>query len=119
MSTTTMRQKDIRPAATEIEYKGFKFLVTEQPSDQTIYTYIQVRKHLTTPEVIVRHILSLSGLPSPFKNRTLRTGSDIGERLICVAIKPSRRHPSFVAILAAATSITDKKTLWGYLSANR
>lgn len=40
--TTAMRQKDIRPAPAEIEYKGFKFLITDRPSDQSIHAYIQV-----------------------------------------------------------------------------
>lgn len=38
-----MRQKDIRPAPAEIDYKGFKFLITDRPSDQNIASYIQVR----------------------------------------------------------------------------
>nr|CAH7735760.1 unnamed protein product [Callosobruchus chinensis] len=40
-ATSIMRQKDIRPAPAEIEYKGFKFLITDRPSDQTINAYIQ------------------------------------------------------------------------------
>lgn len=41
-----MRQKDIRPAPAEIDYKGFKFLITDRPSDQNILTYIQeLKKH--------------------------------------------------------------------------
>ncbi|KAB0801387.1 hypothetical protein PPYR_05741 [Photinus pyralis] len=41
-----MRQKDIRPAPAEIQYKGFKFLITDRPSDQSILTYIQeLKKH--------------------------------------------------------------------------
>jgi len=41
-----MRQKDIRPAPAEIEYKGMKFLITDRPSDQTILSYIQeLKKH--------------------------------------------------------------------------
>lgn len=43
-NTGAMRQKDIRPAAAEVEYKGFRFLITDRPSDQTIPTYIQVSK---------------------------------------------------------------------------
>lgn len=44
--STAMRQKDIRPAPAEIEYKGFKFLITDRPSDTNIHAYIQVR-HIT------------------------------------------------------------------------
>ncbi|KAF5306045.1 hypothetical protein FQR65_LT00760 [Abscondita terminalis] len=41
-----MRQKDIRPAPAEIQYKGFRFLITDRPSDQSISTYIQeLKKH--------------------------------------------------------------------------
>lgn len=46
--TTAMRQKDIRPAPAEIEYKGFKFLITDRPSDQNIHVYIQVSLILAT-----------------------------------------------------------------------
>ncbi|CAH0562270.1 unnamed protein product [Brassicogethes aeneus] len=49
ITSAAMRQKDrldIRPAAAEIEHKGFKFLITDRPSDQTIHTYIQeLKKH--------------------------------------------------------------------------
>lgn len=38
-----MRQKDIRPPPCEIEYKNFKFLITDRPTDQTMQNYIQVR----------------------------------------------------------------------------
>lgn len=39
---TAMRQKDIKPALAEIQYKGFRFLITDRPGDQTIHAYIQV-----------------------------------------------------------------------------
>lgn len=42
MNSLSMRQKDMRPAPAEIEYKGFKFLITDRPSDQNIHIYIQV-----------------------------------------------------------------------------
>ncbi|XP_060516355.1 PRL-1 phosphatase [Cylas formicarius] len=46
MTSAIMRQKDIRPSAAEIEYKGFKFLITDRPSDQNIVAYIQeLQKH--------------------------------------------------------------------------
>lgn len=45
MTTGIMRQKDIRPAPAEIEYKNFKFLITDRPSDQNILLYIQVSEH--------------------------------------------------------------------------
>ncbi|CAH1103222.1 unnamed protein product [Psylliodes chrysocephalus] len=49
-----MRQKDIRPAPAEIEYKGFKFLITDRPSDQNILAYIQeLKKHRVTAVVRV------------------------------------------------------------------
>ncbi|XP_044257600.1 protein tyrosine phosphatase type IVA 1 [Tribolium madens] len=54
MNSTAMRQKDIRPAAAEIEHKGFKFLITDRPSDQTIHVYIQeLKKHRVTAVVRV------------------------------------------------------------------
>lgn len=49
MNSTAMRQKDIRPAAAEIEHKGFKFLITDRPSDQTIHVYIQVSPATLAP----------------------------------------------------------------------
>jgi protein tyrosine phosphatase type 4A len=50
----SMRPKDIRPAPAEIKYKGFKFLITDRPSDQTIATYIQeLKKHNVTAVVRV------------------------------------------------------------------
>lgn len=49
-----MRQKDYLPSSAEIEYKGFKFLITDRPSDQTILTYIQeLKKHHVTAVVRV------------------------------------------------------------------
>ncbi|XP_017783111.1 PREDICTED: protein tyrosine phosphatase type IVA 1 [Nicrophorus vespilloides] len=49
-----MRPKDIRPAPAEIKYKGFNFLITDRPSDQTITTYIQeLKKHSVTAVVRV------------------------------------------------------------------
>ncbi|XP_061709374.1 PRL-1 phosphatase [Cydia pomonella] len=41
-----MKQKDIRPAPSLIEYKGMRFLITDRPSDVTIQSYLQeLRKH--------------------------------------------------------------------------
>ncbi|KAI8438875.1 hypothetical protein MSG28_011213 [Choristoneura fumiferana] len=41
-----MKQKDIRPAPSLIEYKGMRFLITDRPSDVTIQAYLQeLRKH--------------------------------------------------------------------------
>ncbi|XP_018326029.1 protein tyrosine phosphatase type IVA 1 [Agrilus planipennis] len=46
MNNTTMRQKDMRPAPAEIELKGYKFLITDRPSDQNILSYIEeLKKH--------------------------------------------------------------------------
>lgn len=42
MTSSNMRQKDIRPAPARIEFKGMKFLITDRPSDQTIANYIVV-----------------------------------------------------------------------------
>lgn len=39
---SNMKQKDIRPAPAEIEFKGFKFLITDRPTDLTIPNYILV-----------------------------------------------------------------------------
>ncbi|XP_022915161.1 PRL-1 phosphatase [Onthophagus taurus] len=47
-----MRQKDIRPAPAEIEHKGFKFLITDRPSDQSIHTYIQELKRHNVSAVV-------------------------------------------------------------------
>ncbi|CAG9759259.1 unnamed protein product [Ceutorhynchus assimilis] len=52
--TSAMRQKDIRPAPAEINYKGFRFLITDRPSDQSILMYIQeLKKHKVTAVVRV------------------------------------------------------------------
>ncbi|CAG9135926.1 hypothetical protein JYU34_003202 [Plutella xylostella] len=41
-----MKQKDIRPAPSLIEYKTMRFLITDRPSDVTIQSYLQeLRKH--------------------------------------------------------------------------
>lgn len=49
-----MRQKDIRPAPAEIEYKGFKFLITDRPSDQNILSYLtELKRHNVTAVVRV------------------------------------------------------------------
>lgn len=41
-----MKQKDIRPAPSLIEYKNMRFLITDRPSDVTIQSYLQeLRKH--------------------------------------------------------------------------
>lgn len=41
-----MKQKDIRPAPSLIEYKGTRFLITDRPSDVSIQSYLQeLRKH--------------------------------------------------------------------------
>lgn len=37
-----MKQKDIRPAPSLIEYKSMRFLITDRPSDVTIQSYLQV-----------------------------------------------------------------------------
>ncbi|KOB77150.1 Tyrosine phosphatase IVA1 [Operophtera brumata] len=36
-----MKQKDIRPAPSLIEYKGMRFLITDRPSDVSIQSYLQ------------------------------------------------------------------------------
>lgn len=53
-TVTIMRQIEIKPAAAEIECKGFKFLITDRPSDLTINSYIQeLKKHNVTAVVRV------------------------------------------------------------------
>lgn len=49
---SAMRQKDIRPAPAEIEYKSFRFLITDRPSDQNINFYIQVSRSANRPDKI-------------------------------------------------------------------
>lgn len=39
-----MTGKIIRPAPAEIEFKGMRFLITEQPQDTTIHNYISILK---------------------------------------------------------------------------
>lgn len=52
--SANMRQIDIRPSSAEINYKGFRFLITDRPSDQTIHNYIQeLKKHKVTAVVRV------------------------------------------------------------------
>lgn len=41
-SMSTMRQKIIRPAPSEISYKEMRFLITDRPTDQTITNFIEV-----------------------------------------------------------------------------
>lgn len=45
--SANMRQIDIRPNSAEINYKGFRFLITDRPSDQTIHNYVQVSSKLS------------------------------------------------------------------------
>lgn len=53
-SVTIMRQKDIRPAPAEIVHKGFRFLITDRPSDTNIHTYVtELKKHRVTAVVRV------------------------------------------------------------------
>ncbi|KAK9889426.1 hypothetical protein WA026_004696 [Henosepilachna vigintioctopunctata] len=52
--SANMRQIDIRPSSAEISYKGFRFLITDRPSDQTIPNYLQeLKKHQVTAVVRV------------------------------------------------------------------
>lgn len=53
-TAAVMRQKDIKPAIAEIEYKGFKFLITDRPGDINIHAYIQeLQKHRVSAVVRV------------------------------------------------------------------
>ncbi|KAK9708531.1 pKID domain [Popillia japonica] len=53
-NSTNMRQRDLRPAPSEIQCKGFKFLITDRPSDQTIQSYLQeLKRHNVTAVVRV------------------------------------------------------------------
>ncbi|KRT81004.1 hypothetical protein AMK59_5641 [Oryctes borbonicus] len=53
-NSVNMRQRDLRPAPSEIECKGFKFLITDRPSDQTIQSYLQeLKRHSVTAVVRV------------------------------------------------------------------
>ncbi|XP_046384198.1 PRL-1 phosphatase [Ischnura elegans] len=46
INISSMRQKVIRPAPSEIEYKNMRFLITDRPTDQNIHNYIQeLKKH--------------------------------------------------------------------------
>lgn len=54
ISAPTMRQKDIRPAPAEISHKGFRFLITDRPTDSNIPSYIaELKKHRVTAVVRV------------------------------------------------------------------
>lgn len=54
---SNMKQKDIRPAPAEIEFKGFKFLITDRPTDLTIPNYILVSWYSRdTPECVKRYL---------------------------------------------------------------
>ena len=44
--------KDIRPPPSEITYKGYKFLITDRPSDQTVHSYIQQLKKFNVTAVV-------------------------------------------------------------------
>lgn len=49
-----MLEKDLPSDLTEINHKGFKFLITHRPSDSTIFAYIQeLEKHNVTAVVRV------------------------------------------------------------------
>jgi len=39
--SSNMRNKSIRPAPSEIEYKNMSFLITDRPSDTTMATYVE------------------------------------------------------------------------------
>lgn len=45
LAMSTMRQKIIRPAPSEISYKDMRFLITDRPTDQTITNFIEVRNY--------------------------------------------------------------------------
>lgn len=46
LAMSTMRQKIIRPAPSEISYKDMRFLITDRPTDQTITNFIEeLKKH--------------------------------------------------------------------------
>ena len=40
---SNMRNKSIRPAPSEIEYKGMRFLITDRPTETTLASYVEVR----------------------------------------------------------------------------
>lgn len=53
-----MKQKDIRPAPSLIEYKNMRFLITDRPSDVTIQGYLQVSNTNYSLLQIIHDLLS-------------------------------------------------------------
>jgi len=47
-----MRQKAIRPAPSEIEYKNMRFLITDRPTDATMGTFVEELKKHNTKDVV-------------------------------------------------------------------
>lgn len=50
-----------RPESAEIEYKGFRFLITDRPSDSTIERYIDVSTMQHSSDIIL-YFLNFSGI---------------------------------------------------------
>jgi len=49
-----MRQREVQPGPARIQYKGFSFLITDRPSNQTIFTYAnELKRHNVTAVVRV------------------------------------------------------------------
>lgn len=49
---SNMRNKSIRPAPSEIEYKGMRFLITDRPTENTLASYVEELKRHNARSVV-------------------------------------------------------------------
>lgn len=49
---SNMRNKNIRPAPSEIEFKGMRFLITDRPTETTLPTYVEELKRHNARAVV-------------------------------------------------------------------
>ncbi|KAF0299279.1 Protein tyrosine phosphatase type IVA 1 [Amphibalanus amphitrite] len=49
---SNMRNKSIRPAPSEIEYKGMRFLITDRPTENTLAAYVEELKRHNARSVV-------------------------------------------------------------------
>lgn len=51
-NNVNMRQKTIRPAPSEIEYKNMRFLIMDRPTDSNMQTFIEELKRCNVKDVV-------------------------------------------------------------------